>query len=752
MLGVSCNLASHIFCTLQAVMIKRTFPVLGMSCASCAVSVESMLSKQKNISNASVNFADNTALIEYDEKADLNEFKTAVKSIGYDLDIVEHKTSEEVDALHLREFQKLKISTVLAFAFALPVFVFGMFFHHYETGKWVSMGLSAVVVFGFGHQFFINAFKQAKHLKANMDTLVALSTGVSFSFSAFNTYLPQVLTSQGLKPDVYFESAAMITSFILLGRWMEEKAKSNTSTAIKHLIGLQPKSVRVIRDEIEQELKLEDVVKAEIILIRPGEKIPVDGIVTEGNSFVDESMITGESMPLEKILNSKVFAGTINQKGSITMSASKVGKDTLLAQIINTVQEAQGSKAPVQKLVDKIAAVFVPVVILIAVLTFIAWITIGGKSHLAQAFISSVSVLVIACPCALGLATPTAIMVGVGRGAENGILIRNAEAIESAKNMDVIVLDKTGTITKGKPEVTDIIWLKENTANEFAPLLSAMEMRSEHPLADAVVKYLNVKNEKVAIEKFESLTGRGIQATTLSGNYIVGSERLMKEKLIWITPDTEQQVKVFKEKGKTVIFFSTHKELIAVIALADALKETSADVIKELMKSHEVVMLTGDNSATAKAIAEQVGITRYKAEVLPADKAKFIIEEKAKGKKVAMVGDGINDSEALALADLSMAMGKGTDIAMNVADITLMHSNLNSIPKAISLSKKIISTIRQNLFWAFIYNLVGIPVAAGVLYPFTGFQLDPMIASAAMALSSVSVVTNSLLLKSKSIS
>ncbi len=732
-------------------MIRRTFPVLGMSCASCAVNVESALSKQKGISKASVNFADNTALVEYDEDADLNEFKKAVKSAGYDIDIVEHKTSEEVDALHEKEFQKLEITTVFAFVFAVPVLIFGMFYHHYEPGKWISMVLSAIVVFGFGHQFFINAWKQTRHLKANMDTLVALSTGVSFAFSAFNTYLPQVLSSQGLKPDVYFESAAMITAFILLGRWLEERAKSNTSTAIKQLIGLQPKRVRVIRDEIEQEVKLEDVEKAEIILIRPGEKIPVDGIVTEGNSFVDESMITGESMPLEKVLNSKVFAGTINQKGSITISASKVGKETLLAQIIKTVQEAQGSKAPVQKLVDKIAAVFVPVVIVIAVLTFVAWLVIGGKSYLAQAFISSVSVLVIACPCALGLATPTAIMVGVGRGAENGILIRNAEAIENAKNIDVIVLDKTGTITKGQPEVTDMIWLKEDAVAQLAPVLSAMEMRSEHPLADAVVKHLNIKGEKAVIEKFESLTGKGVKATTASGNYLVGSERLMKEKLIWITPDIEQQVKTLKEKGKTVIFFSTENELLGIIALADALKETSTEVIQELMKTHEVVMLTGDNAATAKAIAEQIGITRYKAEVLPAEKAKFISEERAKGKKVAMVGDGINDSEALALADISMAMGKGTDIAMNVADITLMHSNLNSIPKAIGLSKKIVSTIRQNLFWAFIYNLIGIPIAAGVLYPFTGFQLDPMIASAAMALSSVSVVSNSLLLKKKSI-
>ncbi len=732
-------------------MTKRTFPVTGMSCASCAISVESMLAKQKAIAKASVNFADNSALIEYDEDANLNDFKKAVQSIGYDLDIVEHKTSEEVDALREKAFQQLKLTTVLAFVFALPVFVLGMFFHHYETGKWISMGLSAIVVFGLGRQFFVHAYKQATHFKANMDTLVALSTGVSFAFSAFNTYLPQVLMNQGLKPDVYFESAAMITAFILLGRWMEENAKSNTSTAIKHLIGLQPNTVRVLRDELEQEIKLEEVVKEEVIIIRPGEKIPVDGLVTEGNTYIDESMITGESMPMEKVLQSKVFAGTINQKGSITITASKVGKETLLAQIIKTVQEAQGSKAPVQRLVDKIAGVFVPVVMVIALLTFVLWITIGGKAHLAQAFISAVSVLVIACPCALGLATPTAIMVGVGRGAEKGILIRNAEAIESAKDIDVIVLDKTGTITKGKPEVTDMLWLKTAAAAQLAPILSAMELRSEHPLAGAVVKHLAIKTEKAVLEKFMSLTGKGVQATVASVNYWVGSERLMKEKLIWILPETEQQIKTFKEKGKTVIFFSTDNELLAVIALADALKETSVEAIRELMKTQEVVMLTGDNEATAKAIAQQVGIIRYKAEVLPADKAKFIAEEKAKGKKVAMVGDGINDSEALALADLSMAMGSGTDIAMNVADITLMHSDLNSIPKAIGLSKRIVATIKQNLFWAFVYNIIGIPIAAGVLYPFTGFQLDPMIASVAMALSSVSVVSNSLLLKRKKI-
>jgi len=731
--------------------ITKTFPVKGMTCASCAVSVEGTLSKQKGVLKATVNFADNSALVRYDPSADLKEMKRAVQSIGYDIDIADNRSPEEVEAERQREFEQAKKNMVLAFVFAIPVLILGMFFTHWLIGRWVSLFLSGVVVFYSGRKFFVNAFKQASHFKANMDTLVALSTTVAYVFSAFNTFFPQVLSSQGLQPDVYYESAAMITAFILLGRFLEDKAKSNTSDALKKLIGLQPRMVRVKRDGTEQEIKAEDVKRDEIIILRPGEKVPVDGTVTDGDSFVDESMISGESLPVSKVITSRVFAGTINLKGSLVIKAEKVGRETLLAQIIQTVREAQGSKAPVQTLVDKIAGVFVPVVIVIAILTFVVWLVAGGERYLADAFISAVSVLVIACPCALGLATPTAIMVGVGKAAENGILIRNAQALENADNIDVIVLDKTGTITKGKPEVTDMIWLKEDSFKKYAAVLAAIEGRSEHPLAEAIVNYLGKQAVEIPISEFNSLTGKGVKAVTSSGTFYAGNDRLMKEKLIWIMPAEEQRANALKEKGKTVMFFSDDKNLLSIIAVADTLKEGSVAAVSHLLKSYEVIMLTGDNAITAKAIAEQAGIKDFKAEVLPAEKAKFISDLKAKGRKVAMVGDGINDSEALAVADVSMAMGQGTDVAMNVADITLMHSGLDAIDTAFRLSKQILATIHQNLFWAFIYNLVGIPIAAGVLFPLTGFRLDPMVASAAMALSSLSVVGNSLRLRSKNL-
>lgn len=732
-------------------MPTRTLPVFGMTCASCALSVEKTLAKQKGVAQATVNLAGKTALIEYQETIDFNALKRAVLAAGYDIDISDNKSAEEIEALHRAEFQKLSRYALLAFIFSVPVFVFGMFFHHSEAGKWISMLLSAVSVFGFGHKFFVNAYKQFSHGKANMDTLVALSTGTAYVFSAYNTLFPQTLLSRGLQPEVYFESAAVITAFILLGKWMEEKAKTNTSAAIKQLMGLQPKTVRVLRHQTETDIAIEQVQQGELLLIRPGEKIPVDGTVTEGSTFIDESTITGEPVPVQKLTGAKVFAGTINQKGSITIQAQKVGKETLLAQIIQTVQQAQGSKAPVQKMVDKIAGIFVPVVISIAILTLAVWLLAGGKNYLLHGFVSAVSVLVIACPCALGLATPTAIMVGLGCGAQHGILIRNAQAIEQARHLDLIVLDKTGTITKGKPEVSCLHWVQPNFETQYAAVLAAIEAKSEHPLAEAVVKYLQVKNNTVQIENFESLTGKGAFAQTQQAKFWVGSERLMKEKLIWLTPEDEALAAEHAAQGSSVIFFSSDKNLLAIIALADAVKESSAPAIAQLQKHHEVVMLTGDNKATAQAVAARVGITRYLAGTLPADKAKFIAQEKLKGKMVAMVGDGINDSEALAIADIGMAMGKGTDIAMHIADITLMHSTLDSIPKAIRLSQLIVRTIRQNLFWAFIYNVIGIPLAAGLLYPFTGFQLSPMVAGAAMALSSVSVVSNSLWLTKKKI-
>ncbi|MFN8323424.1 MAG: heavy metal translocating P-type ATPase [Chitinophagales bacterium] len=728
--------------------MQRTFPVFGMTCASCALSIESMLRAQQGVVKANVNIADNTATMEYTAAAKLEDIQRAIQSIGYNLDIDEHRSPEDVEAERHRSIMKLQRNMILAFILTWPVFVLGMFFHHNQNGRYVSMILSAAVVFYLGRQFFIMAFKQARHGQMNMDTLVSLSTGVSFLFSAFNTIFPQVLQSKGLHPDVYFESAAVITSFILLGKYLEERAKGNTSSAIQMLIGLQPQTVTLLQSNTETQVKIEEVKQNDLLRIKPGEKIAVDGQVTEGQSYIDESMISGEPLPVQKLPTAKVYAGTINQNGTLVIRAEKLGKDTMLGQIIRTIQQAQGSKAPVQRVVDKVASVFVPTVVFVSLLTFIIWLSAGGSSYLLHGFISAVSVLVIACPCALGLATPTAIMVGVGKGAQNGILIRNVEALENAKHVNVILLDKTGTITQGKPEVTDFIWLNKDYESRIT-FLSAIEKRSEHPLADAVVKYLSVKDDLVTLSSFESITGKGVTASVNGKQYRVGSEKWMKEKLVWILPDIAQQITTWQQRGKTVICFAENSDLLALIALADPLKPTSYSAISELKCHNEVIMLTGDNALTAQQVALAAGIEKCYADMLPSEKAKFVQDQKNKGRKVAMIGDGINDSEALAAADISMAMGKGTDIAMNVADITLMHSDLSGIAKAINLSKQITATIRQNLFWAFIYNLVGIPLAAGVLYPFTGFQLDPMIASAAMALSSVSVVSNSLWLKTK---
>ena len=514
-------------------------------------------------------------------------------------------------------------------------------------------------------------------------------------------------------------------------------------------MGLQPKTVRVLIDGEEKELPIATVQVGNTIIVRPGEKIPVDGVVINGSSFVDESMISGEPVAVEKKAGEKVFAGTINQKGSFRFEAQKVGGDTILAQIVKMVQQAQGSKAPVQKLVDKIAGIFVPVVIGISILTFITWMAVGGEDAFTHALLTSITVLVIACPCALGLATPTAIMVGMGKGAENNILIKDAESLELAHQVNAIILDKTGTITEGKPVVTDLKWVIENeSASLWRDILYSMEVHSEHPLAQAVVDRLKENSKASVLQEFESITGRGVKANMGGQTYYIGNEKLMTEQRLELEKDSLQISNAWKDEAKTVVYFFTQKEVLALIAIADKIKETSRAAIEKLQaKGIEVYMLTGDNQQTAKAVAQQVGLKHYKAEVMPSDKAAFIKQLQAEGKIVAMVGDGINDSQALAQADVSIAMGKGSDIAMDVAKMTLITSDLNSIPRALNLSTKTVRGIRQNLFWAFIYNIVGIPLAAGVLYPINGFLLDPMIAGAAMALSSVSVVSNSLRLK-----
>lgn len=730
--------------------VKHTFPVLGMTCASCASSAESIVTFQEGVVSASVNFATGNLTVEYlPNMTDASKLQKAVQSIGYDL-LIENETKQQetLEALHAQKFQKLKNKTTWAIILSLPVVVIGMFFMDIPYANQIMWLFSTPVVLWLGKDFFINAWKQAKHRSANMDTLVALSTGIAYLFSVFNMLFEDFWHQRGLHAHVYFEAAAVIIAFILLGKLLEEKAKGNTSTAIKKLMGLQPKTVIIIQpDGTEKQIAIEEVNAGDVILVKPGEKIAVDGMVVSGSSYVDESMLSGEPVPVLKKENEKVFAGTINQKGSFRFEAVKVGKETMLAQIIKMVQDAQGSKAPVQKLVDKIAGIFVPVVIGIAILTFVLWLILGGDNGWVQGLLAAVTVLVIACPCALGLATPTAIMVGVGKGAENGILIKDAESLELAKKVTAIVLDKTGTITEGRPQVTGIQWL--NNDDTAKTILLSIEKQSEHPLAEAVVKHLESVST-VALSLFDSITGKGAKANYNNETYFVGNKKLLAENNIVIASPLQKQADEWGSQSKTVIWFSDSKQALSVIAISDKIKETSVEAIKEIQEMGiELYMLTGDNEATAKAIAEQTGIGHYKAEVMPQHKADFIKELQQQGKVVAMVGDGINDSTALAMADVSIAMGKGSDIAMDVAKMTIISSDLTKIPQAIRLSKQTVATIKQNLFWAFIYNLIGIPIAAGILYPINGFLLNPMIAGAAMALSSVSVVTNSLRLKWK---
>lgn len=730
--------------------VTQTFPVLGMTCASCASSAESIVTHQEGVVSASVNYATGNLFVEFHSNVtNVEKLRKAVQGVGYDLLIEdESKQQESLEAIHEKKFKDLKNKTIWAVILSLPVVIIGMFFMDIPYGNEIMWAFSTPVVLWLGRGFFINGWKQAKHCKANMDTLVALSTGIAYIFSVFNMIFPEFWEARDLEAHVYFEAAAVIIAFILLGKLLEEKAKGNTSSAIKKLMGLQPKTVIVIQaDGTEKQTPIEEVIEGNVILVKPGEKIAVDGMVISGNSYVDESMLSGEPLPVLKKENEKVFAGTINQKGSFQFKAVKVGKETMLAQIIKMVQDSQGSKAPVQKLVDKIAGVFVPMVMGTALLTFIVWVVFGGDNAIVQGLLAAVTVLVIACPCALGLATPTAIMVGVGKGAEQGILIKDAESLELAQKVNAIILDKTGTITKGRPQVTDIQWL--NNDNSTKDILLSIEKQSEHPLAEAVVKYLEEVNP-TTLSNFNSITGKGAKANFNKETYFVGNKKLLFEHNIIIPEQLQQQADNWSKLSKTVIWFSDSKQALSVIAISDKIKETSEQAIKKLQDMGiDLYMLTGDNEATAKAIAEQTGIKHYKAEVLPQHKADFVKELQEQGKIVAMVGDGINDSTALATADVSIAMGKGSDIAMDVAKMTIISSDLTKIPQAIKLSKRTVATIKQNLFWAFIYNLIGIPIAAGILYPINGFLLNPMIAGAAMAMSSVSVVTNSLRLKWK---
>lgn len=731
---------------------KSRFAVTGMSCAVCANSVEKILQSTEGVSSASVNFADHSVQIEFDSSviAPL-DLKSAVIKGGYDLIVnTDSSVQNQLEDVAKNKYKQSINNTLGAAILTTPIFIIGMFFMDWEIGRWISMILALPVMFVFGRKFYINAWKQLKIKTANMDTLVALSTSIAFVFSVFNTIYPEYWTDQGIASHVYFEAATVIITFISLGKMLEAKAKSNTSEALKRLIQLQPKEVLIIEDGNEVIKSIEDIIIGDIIRVKPGNRIPVDGILVDGQSYVDESSINGEPIAISKTINDYVYSGSLNQTGSFDIKADKVGSETFLSKVIERVKDAQGSKAPIQKKVDKIAQIFVPTVLIISIITFITWMIMGGESGFSRALMNAVAVLVIACPCALGLATPTAIMVGMGKGAENHILIKDAESLELAAEIDTIVLDKTGTITEGKPKVISI-WESEaaNGLKHWKSIAYSMESKSEHPLATAVVEYLSEQaNKSESVTDFSSITGLGIKGINNGQQWFIGNSRWMIENKIALDKADELILNQWKSIGATIIYVGCENELVAIFAISDKIKQSSSEAIRDLMgQGIEVIMLTGDSEISAKHIANEVGINTVVAELSPTGKEDYIIKLQNKGKKVAMVGDGINDSQALARADVSIAMGTGSDIAMDVAQITLITADLTFIKKAIRLSKRTSKGIRENLFWAFIYNVIGIPVAAGILYPINGFLLDPMIAGAAMAMSSVSVVLNSLRLK-----
>lgn len=726
---------------------KRNFPVQGMGCAACVARVESALKNAKGVSGASVSLASNSALVEYDSSVTTpGELRKAVQDAGYDMlvDGSDDEADIEAEAARAEAYNRLRTDTFIALGLAALVMVIGMGFRDFPGKGFLLWALATPVVAWCGRRFFKAGFSAVRHGAANMDTLVALSVSISYLFSVFNLLFPGVWTSRGLQPHLYFESSTMIVAFILLGRLLEERAKHSTTAAIRGLMGLQAQAVPVR--------------VGEVLPVKPGERISVDGVVLDGGSYVDESMLTGEPVPVVKMAGDKVFAGTLNQKGFLNVKAEKVGQDTFLSSIIRMVRDAQGSKAPIQHLVDKIAAVFVPVIIGISVITLLAWIVFSPEDGVTLGLLSMVAVLVIACPCSLGLATPTAIIAGIGNGASQGILIKDAESLQSARRIGAVVMDKTGTLTEGKPSVVESAW-DPAIAQEEDPqqaglrdVLYSLEKMSDHPLAEAVCESLR-GCEQLQVTDFEAILGKGIHGKVEGEHYYVGNLELLKEALSGgipaeTSPLVADSIHTWMDAGYTVTLLFDRKKVYAVLALSDELRDSAVQAVRVLQDSGlEVHMLTGDNEAAAGRIARETGIGHVHANVLPQDKARYVAHLQAAGKKVAMVGDGINDSAALAQADLGIAMGGGSDIAMNTAQVTIVSGDLGKIRQLIRLSRRTVRIIRENLFWAFFYNLAAVPIAAGVLYPFTGWLLNPMIAAACMALSSICVVTNSLRLR-----
>ena len=715
----------------------------GMHCASCAVLITKSLEKIPGVKTANVNYGTQKAHVEFDEKlANENDLMEAVKKRGYtaNLDVSPQREQQ----LREHEIRQLKQQLILGAIFSFPALLIGMIFMDFPYREWVLFVLATPVQFYVGRHFYLGAWTALLNKTASMDTLIALGTSAAYFYSVASLF--------GLVEEQYFEVGAILITLVIFGKYLEAIAKRKTGDAIRKLMDLSSKMARVLRGKKEVEVPVASVKLNDLIVVRPGERIPVDGIIVEGQTSIDESMITGESIPAEKKKGDTVVGGTINLNGNITFKARGIGKNTVLARIVQLVEEAQGGKADIQRFADQISAVFVPIVIVIAILTFGGWVTLG-QSTLAFALVTSVSVLVIACPCALGLATPTAIMVGTGVGAENGILIKGAEALETMHAIDTIIFDKTGTITKGKPQVTNVEFAPRVSEKEILGLLRGLEEKSEHPLAQAITQYVShQKITPVKIESFKATFGKGVHGKNNGVEYKLGNIRWMEEQKISLTA-YEDMIEEWENQGKTVVVLSSQKKALAVLGVADVLKESAMHTIRTLHEwKKETWMITGDNERTAKAIAKQAGIPNVFAHVLPEEKAAYVKKLQAQGKKVAFVGDGVNDAPALAQADLGIAMGSGTDIAIEAGDIVLMKGDPYDVVNALKLGKATMDKIKQGMFWALIYNVLGIPIAAGILYPFTGWLLSPILAGGAMALSSVSVVSNALLLRGTKLS
>ncbi len=747
-----------------------TLEINGMHCASCVAAVENALATTPGVQKAAVNLASEKATIAFaPQRVNVEMLKTAIANAGYSATEIKHDTNRaaQAEATETRkhaEYDALKHRFVVAALLAVVIMLLSMtmlfpsvehFFHEMlgmQALNYVLLALTLPVLLYSGREYYVSAYNSFLHRAATMDTLIAVGTGAAFAYSVVVTVAPALFEQHGIRAEVYYDTTATIIALILLGKVLEARAKGQTSAAIKKLVGLQAKTARILVGGQENEIAIDQVVVGNVVVVRPGEKIATDGEILEGVSSVDESMLTGESFPIEKTQGMAVFGGTVNKTGRFTFRATKVGSDTVLAQIVRLVEEAQGSKAPIQRLADKISGVFVPVVVVIAILTFVVWFNLmPADTRLPFALVNFVAVLIIACPCALGLATPTAIMVGTGKGAEHGILIRNAESLEKAHQISAILLDKTGTITKGEPTVTDFVPMDKTIPREqIIQIAVSLEKNSEHPLAAAIVHYGTREGTQLfPAQSFEAIEGKGAYGIVDGKRVAIGNAKLLATENIVPTSEATQAAERLIAEAKTTVFVAIDGRVVAVIAVADVVRETSREAVAALQAlGIEVVMLTGDNQKTAEHIAAQVGITRVFADALPQGKINAVKQLQAEGKTVAMVGDGINDAPALAQADVGIAIGAGTDVAMEAASITLMRSDLRDVVKAVELSRQTMANIKQNLFFAFIYNVLGIPLAAGLLYPFTGWLLSPMIAAAAMAMSSVSVLTNALRLRS----